>query len=750
MRSNRNRPFLVSILIARVLIANSLGGQSYWTRHTIGGGGSESAIAVDPRDSDVVYATTDLGGIIKTTNGGKEWLAVNNNIGNSNLYDIELDPLNPDTVYVLASLQRVRVTWTKTPPNGELYRSRDAGHSWENLWSEGANGRRSFGIRSSEQVPNLLILHDPSNPGQYDRDGDRLSDVILVGGIDDFKGEATDVRSGIWRSVDEGTTFEQIALERLSIACLYQDPRDPATVWAGTYAHGLWRSDDHGQTWRPCANELARSTVLDVKRKPESNVLFASTNKGIYRSTEDGSSFEKVEITSVYKTFTEYMSKTLIFDNRDKTHNTIFAGIDREKSWIKIIRSTDGGTTWKKTNVELNPEIAWFRHGIGGRINDFQQAPDGALYVSTWRGVRRYDPTSDTWEIRSKGIGNIVINRVRFDPRDPSIFYLGMADSGPYKSFDRGKTWQFIGEGFTFPDKPQSHLQATQWAIAETHPDLVYACGYMGSGGKTYACRVFKSEDAGQTWTGIMNGLPATGWQPGQGTWRTRGLAVDPADPNIVYAALEMKKGGGRIYRTVNGGKSWEQVHKMGNPYAGLAVCRKNGLVACAGSDKVVHISRNRGKDWEESAVIAKDLMQIYAIDISPTDPNRICIGVNLQGAHLSKDGGKTWTHILKQSDFAPFLANLAVSDRVRENYPATIKAVRFDPTNPDTLYVGHSPGGPMGVGILKTTDSGRTWSPFSDPKLFLNKIRTIDIDPKGQNVVAAGLEAYYYHYSGQ
>ena len=60
-------------------------------------------------------------------------------------------------------------------------------------------------------------------------------------------------------------------------------------------------------------------------------------------------------------------------------------------------------------------------------------------------------------------------------------------------------------------------------------------------------------------------------------------------------------------------------------------------------------------------------------------------------------------------------------------------------------IYVGHSAGVWLGVGVLRTTDAGKTWHVFSDPTLFLDWIRTIDVDRKTGNVVAGGFEFYYY-----
>ena len=187
-------------------------------------------------------------------------------------------------------------------------------------------------------------------------------------------------------------------------------------------------------------------------------------------------------------------------------------------------------------------------------------------------------------------------------------------------------------------------------------------------------------------------------------------------------------------------------MHKTGGRLYDMAMSRMNEVVVCAGADKRVHIGPNGGTEWGSRDV--KDGMKgnIFAIDVCPSDPNRIAVGVNLYGVLLTTDGGHTWKHVLTRDDLEPFTGDLALSAYQREHYNPICRVVRFGPRNPDVLYVGHAPWQSAGVGILRSTDSGNTWTRFSDPAVFNNSVRAIDVDGKSGAVVAGGLEIYYYH----
>ena len=740
------RPMVSLMPLALCLVAPCLAA-GHWTCHTICGGGAEPALAIDPRDSRVVYATCDLGGIIKTTDGAVKWFGINHNIGNGRLYDLEIDPLNPAVVYVTAFRRGSRATWSDEPVHGELYRTRDGGATWELVWAEGIRSRPSFGIAgSSGYLPNVAIPYDARDPARYDADGDRLTDVIYVGGWD--RDKVPDRRAGIWKSMDEGNTFEQIALKMHSIAVLRLHPDNPAVLYAGAVANGLWRSADEGATWAQLGGSISSLTVRDVAVVPGSDVMYAAAD-AIYKSTDGGSSF--TQLSTEPDRQVKAQCAALMVDRTDPSGKTVFAGFRHYRIARRLHKTQDGGATWRLEKWERSPSCcpnkpSWFRWL--GPITALEQARDGTMYMATWRGVYRYCPTKDLWEIKSNGIGNIVVKTLAFEPGNPSTVYLGIADSGPWKSTDKGRTWFQIAEGFVEVGGTKSgRAQATDLAISPTHPQVIYGAGYMGSGRGRLSSVLCKTIDGGSSWKSIPNGLPQTvGYETGKATWTARAVEVSPTNPDLAFVMVWLADQGSAVYRTTNGGEQWEQVYRTGGRLYDMTMSRKTEVVVCAGADKRVHIGTNAGTEWVRRDVKAGMKGNIFAIDVCPSDPNRIAVGVNLEGVLLTTDGGHTWEHVLTRDDLAPFMGDLALSAYQREHYNPICRAVRFGPRNPNVLYVGHAPWQSAGVGVLRSTDNGNTWTLFSDPAVFNNSVRAIDVDGKSGAVVAGGLEIYYYH----
>src|SRR5882762_3209481 len=133
--------------------------------------------------------------------------------------------------------------------------------------------------------------------------------------------------------------------------------------------------------------------------------------------------------------------------------------------------------------------------------------------------------------------------------QQPNVFYIGVNNGGVWKTTDFGRTWVPIFD-------EQSTGSIGDVAVAPSDPNIVYVASGEGiqrpdlSVGKG----IFKSTDAGRTWTHL--GLEA-GQQMG-------GLAIDPKDPNRVFVAVLGHPYGPNpergVYRSTNGGKTWEKV----------------------------------------------------------------------------------------------------------------------------------------------------------------------------------------------
>jgi len=249
--------------------------------------------------------------------------------------------------------------------------------------------------------------------------------------------------------------------------------------------------------------------------------------------------------------------------------------------------ATAGGGIWKTTNAGVTfrpvfdnyPVVSmgalaiapsdtmqvWAGTGEQNSRNTIE--PGGGIYKSTDGGL--------TWKLmgleKTQHIGRIAVN-----PTNPNIVYvaaLGAAwksspERGVYKTEDGGTTWKlvkFINDKTGFVDI----------AIDPKNPNVVWATAYQRVRGPYFLVSggpgsgLWKSTDAGSTWTEIKGGgFPET--QKGRVM-----LAIYPQDPNIVYTMVEADsvrgqaatKDGKRqklangLYRTKDGGKSWEKMN---------------------------------------------------------------------------------------------------------------------------------------------------------------------------------------------
>ena len=729
---NLMRQIILSCLISTTCVAlfsNTIFAQQFnWTRHTIGGGGGQPGIAVDPENGDIAYVTNDLGGIIKTTNGGESWFPIHNNIGNRNLSDIEIDPLNSKVLYVTAIVQAQPNQWNNDPPNGELYRTRNGGQSWEIVYGEGINGGASFSINNWPSCRNIAIPHDPANPSRYDKDGDRLTDVIIIGGWVGAREGTTNAanRSGIWKSKDEGKTFRQVALKNRNIYVVKFDPNNPNIIYAGTAGDGLYQSNDDGETWKKIG--LGSFKISDIAIVPDKNVMYVGTDgEGVYKSKDGGLSFTKINADIMPG---KLRCIVVLIDKKDSSGNTVYAGF-----WYAsnaFYKSVDGGLNWTKCDSERPASPYWFKKGFDA-MWAVAQGGNGALYATTWRGIYRYDRASDEWMVRSKGLGNILVRDIVFEPNNPSTAYLAISDSKPWKTIDGGRTWKYLDTGFEAPDGGRIN-GVTSYGISPMSPRTVFATGGQS---RSRISAVFKTTDGGNVWHPICNGLPPTSTNSPQ--WNAKSVAVDPVNPDLAFVTLNMKSGEGRIYRTTDGGKHWTLAKTTSTLYSNIAISRAGDLVATGGGNGMVYIGTNSGKNWVSHQLPTKT--SLWAIDICPLNSERFVVGANIAGIFLSKDRGLSWQNILDKSKLQKFLDDKALSAFSRSKYQPTFREVKFDARDQNTIFIGHSPGVYAGLGILQSSDLGKNWTQILDPKVCLGSIRTMALDENTENILAGGFE---------
>ncbi|HET6181789.1 MAG TPA: glycosyl hydrolase [Candidatus Sulfotelmatobacter sp.] len=226
-----------------------------------------------------------------------------------------------------------------------------------------------------------------------------------------------------------------------------------------------------------------------------------------------------------------------------------------------VWKTMNDGTTWSPVFdgegsyaigwVALDPNdssVVW----VGTGESNSQRS------VSYGDGIYRSDDGGKDWSNlglkKSEHVGRVVI-----DPRDSKVVYVAAegplwgpgGDRGLYKSVDGGKNWKAV---LTISE----NTGVVDVALDPSNPDVVYAAAYQRrrhvftliDGGPESA--IYKSTDAGATWNKLKSGLPSV-------DLGRIGLAVSPADPNVVYATVEAADGKGGVFRSTDKGATWER-----------------------------------------------------------------------------------------------------------------------------------------------------------------------------------------------
>ena len=294
-----------------------------------------------------------------------------------------------------------------------------------------------------------------------------------------------------------------------------------------------------------------------------------------------------------------------------------------------------------------NPLVVW----VGTGENNGQRS------VSYGDGVYRSLDGGKSWENMglkaSEHVGKIVV-----DPKDGRTVYVAAqgplwadgGDRGLYKTTDAGKTWKKVLD--VSPRTGVSDL----W-MDPRNPDVLLAAAWQRrrhvwtliDGGPESA--VYKSTDAGATWRKLEKGLP-------KGDLGRIGLAISPADPDVVYAIVEAsdKKAAG-TYRSTDGGESWERRgdYTPGGPqyYQELIPDPKRSDRVYS-MDVFLQVTEDGGKSWHNLGEKWKHVDN-HALWVDPADTDHLLNG-NDGGLYESWDRGASWA----------FKANLPVTQFYR------------------------------------------------------------------------------------
>ncbi len=259
---------------------------------------------------------------------------------------------------------------------------------------------------------------------------------------------------------------------------------------------------------------------------------------------------------------------------------------------------------------------------------------------------------------------------------------------------------------------------------------------------------VFKSVDGGATWF------------PGEGPFgNVLSIAVDPANPAIVYAGLDQ----GGVHKSTDGGAHWTDIGRglpvkpHPRPSGHSLVVTPSGAVYAATTNGVFRSNKGDGV-WKPLNEGLPQERIVLSLDVDPSRPQRLYAGLLTGGLYRSNDGGAHWAHLSDIRVPLPVVSDIAVSPAdPKAVYAATINGVArsFDsgatwlppgqgltgyaiclaahPTLPGTVYAGTL------FGAFRSDDRGKTWVSVSEG--LSESVYTLAIDPAHPATLWAGTD---------
>jgi photosystem II stability/assembly factor-like uncharacterized protein len=317
-----------------------------------------------------------------------------------------------------------------------------------------------------------------------------------------------------FKPVDGQWAVDKEALTSWGIFDLAVSPKAPNRIFAGTRGDGVWVSDDLGETWTlPNRGKIGPGKVRGLAIDPKNpDKIYAGTEPiALWVSEDAGENWRKLD--SVWDDIPgldriTYPGKVIEPHVRDITihpedSDTIYASLQVGS----MIKSTDGGATWKLLNKGVDADI----HTIVLRNDD----PDH-IYVTTGGGDGRrgtapgralYESPDggESWKPMAMEFELDYSVPLTAHPTNPDILYASLASSTPRKwkgrdggaraelirSENGGATWHAVETGFD--EMHQDFPMAITFDT--TAPDNVYVATRYG--------RVFGSEDGGQAWSDL-------------------------------------------------------------------------------------------------------------------------------------------------------------------------------------------------------------------------------------------------------
>jgi len=598
------------------------------------------SLAIDPRDSNVVYAGTATGGVWKTLDGGGSWTALTDDQPALASGSIALDPLNPDIVYVGTG----ELSFSGDSYHGAgILKSEDGGAAWRNIPGPFAD---IVEVRRGTAAIGSLAIH----PTQ--------TNIILAGAY--FRGLDNQYRSGVYRSVDSGETWSTTPVLPGAAAIDIAFDASGAVAYAslgyynGAPANGVYVSFDAGETWTavngtppaelPSGIAVGRLALALDPTDSAAQTLYAAAAPpntsgsllGIFKTTDGGQTWNRVSNQSL-------CGGQCWYDMAIRVHPTDSNVVMAGGAVPPLFISMNGGLSFVTASTRGGESIHVDLHVITFSMADATPR----LYVGCDGGIWRNDDILDSTSPHVDLNQTLAITQLypglSIHPTDPTIGFAGAQDNQTQK-YTGNPLWEAVTCG-----------DGGQTAVDYQSPNIVYA-----------TCQNIDVRKS------VANGNPGTfavaraGINAADRVQFIPPLTIDPIEPHRLYFGTY------RLYRTGDSAALWSAISGDlsggTNALTAITVAPSNADVLYTGAfSGRVYVTFDALSDSPTFDDITEDLplRPVTALAVDETDPSSVYVtlagysGIDDQQGHVFQRSNGAWV------DVSGDLPNIPINDVV-------------------------------------------------------------------------------------
>jgi photosystem II stability/assembly factor-like uncharacterized protein len=646
-------------------------------------GGRLTAVVCHPTNPERVWVGAAGGGVWFSANAGQSWQSQWHDQQVLNVGALAIDPRDPDVIY--CGTGEANLSADSYPGVG-IYQTRDAGKTWRLAAASARTGLpRRIAVIAIDPFDSKHILVGGLGFGE-------------VGVGHDVGGMYVSTDAGVtWRRA----TF--ITANNYWCHAIVFDPTRRGTIYATFTSrgagNGIYRSADGGHTWTPLRKGLpgperfGRTSLALCPAAPSVLYAFAADEAseasdrllGVFRSRDGGTSWTSIARGHFRNEGQISYGNTIAVHPTDP-NRALCGGVD-------LHLTTDGGKTWKRvTKWDADRGKSNYAHADHHGLLMPVAAP-GRVYDPNDGGLDVSDDGGQTWVNRSNGLAVTMYYDADAAQSDSRAFGGGAQDNGTLitttgRADDHFEILGGDGGWIMFDPLDAGHLLASYYNLnifrfrggrtkdvsppaPEDEKNSVWMA-YIAPDPKTPTTlftgsyRVWRTRDDGDTWKAVSPALDGSS---------ISAIEVARADPRRVYVATE----NGGIFRSADGGGRWSanvaSTTLPGHTVTRLATSPVDARVLFATVANFGHghvfRSRDGGTVWEDVDKGQLPDVPHHAIAISPDAPNTVFVCSDA-GVFVSLDGGTTWSNLTRN------LPAVMVVDLVYHRHDRTLTAATY------------------------------------------------------------------------